>query len=246
MKITLIHFNSLNSTQTYAKENYTSFPANEITCVSADEQTAGYGRYQRKWISPKGANLYVTFCFRLPQTIQNLTSLALLMAYSFASLLIEKTLNPKIKWPNDVLLDDKKLSGILCETLFESTSVQLFLGIGINVNMETIALEQIDQPATSLKVVTGHLWNLPSLRDALQTRFANHLELFIQKGFAPFVQHIDQLLAYKGQKIYCWNGQKEWTGICHSLTCDGELKLLLPHGRIHILRSGETSLRPHL
>ena len=62
----IIYFKKLNSTNTWAKENLSSLPKDEISCIVADSQTAGYGRFSRKWFSPKGCNLYVTFYFQLP------------------------------------------------------------------------------------------------------------------------------------------------------------------------------------
>src|SRR5262249_9668128 len=152
---------------------------------------------------------------------------------SFASILIEEGLHPKIKWPNDVQLSKKKVSGVLCETVFEKDSVQIFLGIGINVNMEKEALDKIDQPATSLKNETGRAWIIKDLLKKLETRFLADLELFKKDGFAPFKTKVEELLAYKGQRIRCFDGQKEWVGVCHSLSPEGLLFLSMPDGTLH-------------
>ncbi len=239
MKIVDIHFDSIDSTNSYAKREYSSFAPDQITCITADEQTAGRGRFQRKWISPPRVNLYATFCFRLPGESMHLGSLAQVISYSFASLLIAEKLHPKIKWPNDVQLSGKKISGALCETIFQQPFIQILLGLGVNVNMESADLERIDQPATSLKNETGRNWDRIALLKNLQIRFAADLERFKKQGFAPFHTPVENLLARKGETIRCFDGKREWVGICHSLTSDGRLNLYLPDGTMQAILSGD-------
>ena len=234
-----IHLDTTDSTNTYAKLHALKFPTDQITCIDAEEQTAGRGRYQRRWLSPRGANLYATFYFQLPSDTSHLISLAQVMAASFASVLIKEGFFPKIKWPNDIQLQGKKIAGILCETAFHPPAVDVFLGIGVNVNMDIELLAQIDQPATSLKAETGHAWDKKILLHKLQKQFAADLQKFKQQGFTPFYELFDSLLALRGQKITCFDGKKTWVGICHSLTNEGQLNLLLPDQSIHTLSSGD-------
>jgi BirA family biotin operon repressor/biotin-[acetyl-CoA-carboxylase] ligase len=187
-----VRLDIVDSTNTYAKIHAAEFPAGEITCITAEEQTAGRGRYQRKWISPPGVNIYATFFFKLPKQIPDLTHLAQLMTFSFAQVLIQAGLHPKIKWPNDILLNGKKVSGVLCETEFGAQEVDIFLGIGINVNWET--LSPIDQPATSLLLETGKKWDRDALLNKLQKRFEGDLGKFKKGGFAPFQSEFEKLM----------------------------------------------------
>ncbi len=239
MEIGEIHLNTIDSTNTYAKTHAENFAADKITCITAEEQTAGRGRYQRKWTSPRGVNLYTTFYFCLPISTLHLISLAQVMAYSLTALLLREGLDPKIKWPNDIQLHGKKVSGILCETIFRSKDVQIILGIGINVNMSPEALATIDQPATSLKNETHREWDRKDLLKKLQKQFVSDLETFKEKGFAPFHDLFEKRLALKGQTIRCFDGKKEWVGICHSVSSDGQLNLLLENQTLHTLRSGD-------
>ncbi|HSX10991.1 MAG TPA: biotin--[acetyl-CoA-carboxylase] ligase, partial [Chlamydiales bacterium] len=193
-----IHLDCVDSTNTYAKEHVSDFPPHQITCVHAEEQTAGRGRYQRKWISPRGVNIYATFYFRLPANTLHLASLAQVMACSFAAVLIHEGLKPKIKWPNDVQLSGKKISGVLCETAFQKEFVDLFLGIGINVNLDAKGAAEIDQPATSLLIETGRKWDKAALLKKVQKQFTTDLEQFKKGGFAPFHSAFENLLANKG------------------------------------------------
>lgn len=237
-----IHLDLVDSTNTYAKQHCVGFPKDRITCITAEEQTAGRGRYQRKWVSPKGVNIYATFYFTLPINTLDLVSLNQLMAYSLASLLMKEGFKPKIKWPNDIQLNGKKVSGILSETQFHKDFVEIFMGIGINVNLEAASAMEIDQPATSLMIETNKKWDKGALLHKLQKQFVGDLERFKKEGFAPFHKEFDHWMALKGQTVRCYDGKKEWVGVCHSLTKDGQLNLLLPDKTLHTVLSGDIKL----
>jgi len=228
-----IHFESIDSTSTYAKTYGNAFPSDQITCITADEQTAGHGRFNRPWASPKGVNIYASFYFRLPQNTKHLTSLAQVMTSSMAAVLTH--LNPKIKWPNDIQLNGKKVCGVLCELTFQGEEVIAILGVGVNVNMEMSDLQKIDKPATSLKAVTGHTWDQAELLKKLQKQFENDLEKFKKEGFDPFHDFFERSLCYKGEEIRCFDGKKEWVGTYHSLNEDGGLNIRLPDQTIHTI-----------
>lgn len=234
-----IHLDSIDSTNTYAKEHADEFAKDTITCITADEQTKGRGRFKRNWISPKGVNIYATFYFTLPKRTPHLVSLSQVMAMSLALILKNKGLKPEIKWPNDIRLSSKKLAGILSETQFHQETVECFLGIGINVNLDQSVLEQIDQPATSLKAETGKEWDKDQLLKELQAQFANDLLRFKQDGFTPFHDEFEDLLAMKGKEVRCFDGEKIWVGICHSITEDGQLNLKMNDGTMHTVLSGD-------
>ncbi len=233
-----IFLKNVDSTQIYAKAHFAEFQKGAITCVSAEEQTAGRGRFQRKWLSPAGVNLYVTFCFALPLRTPDLSCLAQIMTYTLATLLKESS--PQLKWPNDVQLRGKKLSGALCETAFIPEEIQCFLGIGVNVNMSREALDAIDQPATSLLVETGRTWDRKALLKELQTAWEKNFALFKREGFAPFHKPIEELLAYKGKEVRGFDGHRKWHGICHSLAPDGRLNVYDPVSKtMQVISAGE-------
>lgn len=238
-----IHLKTIHSTNTYAKEHAASFPHGQITCIYADEQTAGRGRQKRSWISPPNVNLYVTFFLQLPINTPQLTSIGQILALSSASCLHKQGLSAQIKWPNDIQLHGKKIGGILCEIDFYPPLANLFLGIGLNVNMEKNLLDQIDQPATSLFVETNKTWDKEKLLQELQTQFEFDLKTFKQKGLAPFHALLNRLLAMKGKTVSLFDGQKTWIGICDSITVNGELCLHLQNGQIKTFASGDISLR---
>lgn len=238
MKINEIFLEKTTSTQDYAKEHKESFDNKAITFVIAKEQTAGRGRFQRKWVSPKG-NLYVTIYLQLPSSTCHLVSMGQIVSLSLAKLFIKENFCPKIKWPNDILVDGKKIAGILCETEMKDGVADLFVGFGVNVNMNSDQIEEVNQPATSLMIVTGRRWDKTDLLHDFQEQFLKDLDIFLKEGFTPFHCQFENLMAFKGEKITCFDGKKEWKGICHSLTNDGQLNLYLDNGDIKTLSSGE-------
>ena len=171
MKIVEIELDTVDSTQLYAKKHGKDFDPNALTCILAEEQTAGIGQFQRKWISPRGVNLYVTFYFHLLPQSPKIPNLALLLSLSIKEVLVKEGLNPTMKWPNDIFLNHKKVAGVLCETIFHEEHTEILLGFGLNVNMEKKDLETIDQPATSLKNETGFLWDKMPLFNKIKNQF---------------------------------------------------------------------------
>jgi BirA family biotin operon repressor/biotin-[acetyl-CoA-carboxylase] ligase len=242
LEIEDIFLDKVNSTNIWAKEHVDSFDPNKITVITSEEQTNGIGRCKRRWISPPGG-LYSTFYFRLKKNSLHITSIAHVISFSLAQIFQKKDLNPKIKWPNDILLSEKKISGILCETVFLDDYVDIFLGIGINVNLSSDELKKIDQPATSLFVETKKMWNEKDLLKKLEDQFAENLEIFKEKGFATFHDAYENIMAYIGKEIICTNGENKWTGILHSISCEGGLNLYLPNKEIKTFLSGDISVR---
>jgi len=236
-----IHLTHVDSTNTYAKKNAEHFPKGEITCIVAEEQSAGRGREQKKWLSPKGVNLYLTFFFELSAHLPHLTAIGQMLAVSLARVILAHDVSPKLKWPNDIYLSGKKMAGILCETEFHGSAVDLFLGIGINVNMDDFS--HIDQPATSLLKETNKTWDKTLLLEELQRQLTQDLEQFRKGGFLPFLDFFNERLAFKGQKVLCQQGAKTWEGICSRVNGSGQLEVELESGEIKTFSSGEISLR---
>ena len=231
------HFESIDSTNTYAKAHALQFHPDQLVLISADEQTAGRGRFKRPWISPKGVNLYATYCFFIaPEFARSISQMA---AVSIATLLLSYSLSPQIKWPNDLLLNRKKIAGILSEVQFQTTSAQVFLGIGINVNMSQSFLDTIDQPATSLAIETKRIWDRKALLSELTEQIQTDLALFEKEGFASFYTRFEALLANRNEMIRIHDGATTWEGIFESITSDGKLTLRLADGSHRVFFSGD-------
>jgi BirA family transcriptional regulator, biotin operon repressor / biotin---[acetyl-CoA-carboxylase] ligase len=234
-----IHFDTIDSTNAWTKKNASTLDPDQLTCVTALEQTAGRGRFLRKWISPKGKNIYATLYFCLPRHCPYLINLGQILSLSCIAVLKKKGFHPQIKWPNDILLEGKKVAGILCETVSFEDRIGIVLGIGININMEQDLLDTIDQPATSLAQLSGQTWTLEQIIEPILTQFITDLAILECKGFAPFRESYEKQLAFKGKLIACHDGKQTLRGVCHSINADGRLNLLLPDGQLKVLSAGE-------
>lgn len=232
--INYIRFQSIDSTNTWAKQQASLLDPDQITCITSQEQTAGRGRFQKKWISPKGVNLYVTYFFYIPTNFTSLPNLGQILSISCSKLLEELGFVPKIKWPNDVHIDGKKIAGILCETVSVQDKLAIALGIGINVNMNSETIKEIDQPATSLQELSGHEWSLDEVLHKLSKYVLADLNALQEKGFSPFRFYYENHLAYKGQLVTIQDGNRTIQGFVHSISPQGNLIMLCSGEQIEI------------
>src|SRR5215510_13010000 len=174
---TIHHFTSLGSTNDHLKE---MVGAPEFTCVVADEQTAGRGRRARTWHSSHGDGLYLSVLF-LPRSDSSsrLPLIGLLAAIAVAETLIERGVaGVDIKWPNDVMVGERKISGVLAEAAgagFES--LRLVLGIGVNLNHRSFPHE-LNGTATSVAIETGESVIVEEFRDHLLNKIAHWYEIW--------------------------------------------------------------------
>lgn len=237
--INYIHFDTIDSTNTWAKSNARNLDPEQFTCITALEQTAGHGRFMRKWLSPRGQNIYATLFFGIPKENSYLSNLGQVLAYSCALVLKEKGFPAQIKWPNDILIDGKKIAGILSEAVTLPSYIGMALGIGINVNMTEELLSTINQPATSLAQLSQTTWKLEQVLEPLLQQFLGDLEKLKKKGFSSFHTEFNKLLAHKGKEISCHDGTKVVKGICQAITKEGHLELLLASGKTVTMLAGE-------
>lgn len=237
-KIINIELDEIDSTQSFARKNFKNFKKGAITCILAKKQTKGVGRFSRRWHSPPG-NIYATFFFSLKKR-EDIPALTHILAISLVDLLKRFSITSKIYWPNDIYIKDKKLSGILCEVIFEE-DVLIFLGIGININMEKGELSKIDKKATSLKLEIGKNIDLELFLKNLQEIFLKNLEIFLKEGFLPFKKRYESLL-YGFKKKVSIISDKKYTGILDSVGKNGECKLILENGEEKYFSSGDMFL----
>jgi len=237
--ISYIHFDTIDSTNTWTKNNAETLDPDQVTCITALEQTSGRGRWLRKWLSPHGQNIYATVYFCVPKDCKQLANVGQVLSLSCADVLKKKGFDPQIKWPNDLLLQGKKVAGVLCDTVSFEDRIGVVLGIGLNVNMSQQLLDSIDQPATSLAQLSGQTWTVEQILNLLLDQFLKDLNILLKEGFEPFRLYYEELLAYKGLTITCNDGIHSLSGICHSVNSEGRLNLLLPSGQMKTLSAGE-------
>ena len=193
--ISYLYFDKIDSTNTWVKEHAPVLSSIGLTCVVAKEQTAGHGRYQRPWLSVPG-NLFATLFFCLPKESHLLfPHLAQLLCLSCAKQLQKMGFKPEIKWPNDLIIQHKKLAGVLCELVDLKDRMGVALGIGINLNLPQEQLDSINQPAISLAQLSPKIYTPNEILEPLVDQFLQDLTLFLEQGFTPFNASLQELLA---------------------------------------------------
>jgi BirA family biotin operon repressor/biotin-[acetyl-CoA-carboxylase] ligase len=237
---TLLRFDSLASTNTEAARQ-AARGALEGLCVVAREQTAGRGRLGRGWLSPAGAGLYFSIVLR-PRLEAGAWPLISLMAALAArdALATVCEINVDIKWPNDILARERKLCGILAETVETQTGRGVVVGIGINLNDEAFPPELRDV-ATSVKALTGtepdaeRLLHL--LVRALQERYAT---LQATGGIERTLDEWSARSSYAvGKRVRVRLSDETLEGITRGLERDGALRVETEAGEINIVRAGD-------
>lgn len=234
------HFDVIDSTNTWGKLNAPMLPRGKVTIVTAAGQTAGRGRFKRRWESPHGENIYATFCFFVEKHQSNIGNIPQVLALSAAKVLQAIGFFPELKWPNDVLLSQKKVGGILAETTPLSDSICVVIGIGINVNMPLETLKLIDRPATSLMSETGKEHDVETVLNALIAQFMEDLDLFLEEGFHPFLEEYRKLMPMGPEKVVSFHDNRTiWKGSVHGINSDGSLLMKLTDGTLKTFVAGE-------
>ena len=243
----ILHFDSLPSTNLEAAK-LAADGAAEGLCVVAGEQTAGRGRRERHWVSPLGAGLYFSIILR-PQFDQSRWPLLTLMAAVAAhdALLAACLLETDIKWPNDILVAEKKLCGILAETVETPAGRAVVIGIGINLTQSAFPPE-LEMIATSVETATGSTPELTSILEALVPELAAHYDVLNKPNGEPeIIRSWSARSSYcEGKRIRVTEGNETLVGTTRGLERDGALRVETDDGEIKILRAGDvSSVRPH-
>ena len=212
--------------------------------ILAEHQTGGRGRRGRQWHSPYARNLYLSMGWKFENALSELGCLSLVVAIATAQALSRAGLQGHtVKWPNDLLLNGRKLCGCLVEVQGDSQGpCHAVVGVGINVHMPTSSqTAEIDQPWTDVHS------QLPAcsrnrLAALLLEELINGLDLYAEQGFAPFRDHWAQMDGLKGQRVEVFAGNKVFKGTASGINESGAL-LLNTGEETLTLYSGEVSLR---
>ena len=239
----LIHKQSVPSTQRIAHELALD-GAKHGTIVLADEQTQGKGRVEKSFHSKKEQGIWMSIILRPDIPPYLAPQLTLLTATVLANVLDRYAdVTPQIKWPNDVLINGKKISGILTEMQAEQDQVlYVIVGIGININQQTSDFpEEIRDRVTSLKMASGQSWDLvPFIQEILQT-FETKYNQFIETGFAPVKNDWENYGFRLNERLEIKTGKDTWQGVFLGIAEDGALLAKRDTGKIEKIYSGEIS-----
>ena len=224
--------------------------AAEGLLIAANTQTAARGRMDRGWFSPADVNLYFSLLLRPDVAPHNAISLPLVIGLAVAEGLsaCEPSLQPKIKWPNDIYVAGKKLCGILCEIHLKGDATDyLVAGVGINVNVTMQQMPaDLHATATSIITETGKALTRENLLAAILNRFEPLYDQWRAFGFKALVQQVNMLDALRGKPIRMELSGKPIEGTASGIQHDGALLLRTPQGLVpvysgeaHILTVGE-------
>lgn len=244
----LLRFDRIDSTNEELKRRYAAGGLQDGTCAFADMQEAGKGRRGRSWQGSPGENIAVSI-FLKPQLSPDVASmLTLIAALASAQACsggpdLPPDMECKIKWPNDVILNGRKICGILTEMSASRGSVDyVIVGIGINVNSSSFP-EELRDRATSLYLETGRRFS----RDLILTRLFDSFEekylRFLEEGsLSSFKEEYEQRLCSLSERIRVLDPGGEYEGICRGINDRGEL-LVDRDGTIEHVYAGEISVR---
>lgn len=240
----LRYFDSIGSTNDEALA-WTATGAKDFSLVIADEQTRGRGRLHRTWHTPKGSALAVSLILRPDEkTKPHLSRSVGLAAVSIADSFLTMGLTPQIKWPNDILLNHKKVAGILVESVWSGSEVDsLVIGMGINVYKPSMPpSESLKFPATSIE---DELEKEPPNREEILLNILSALISWREKMITKeFIQTWEERLAFRGEQVHTLvDGNVSSSGILDGLEPDGSLRLQDEHGKNVIVHFGDVSLR---
>ena len=238
------HFDSIDSTNTYAK-NIASDGAVEGTLIISDEQVKGRGRLGRTWTSPKGTGIWMSLILRPDIEPVHASKMTQIAAAAMNEAIIRTTgLDAGIKWPNDIILNRKKVCGILTEMSAELNTVNyIVVGIGVNVNVEKFP-EEISQTATSLKIESGEVVRRKDIVVEFIKQFEILYNTYIKEGnLQKTLEYCRSNSVTIGQKVRIIHKNETLYGEAVDLNQDGELLVKFENGEVKPVFYGEVSVR---
>ncbi|MCD6526080.1 MAG: biotin--[acetyl-CoA-carboxylase] ligase [Desulfuromonas sp.] len=237
------YFTETDSTNVRAQE-LAEHGALEGTVVIADSQSAGRGRMGRRWSSPAGVNLYTSIVLRPRMLPTQAAQLTFLSAVAVARTIEQVTgVKVTVKWPNDILLDGRKIAGLLNELSAEMEGVHhVVLGIGVNLNMTADQFpDDLRYPATSLLLHTGQPVCRLEFAQQLLRQLDELYQLFLRQGFVPIRLAWEALFELLGRTVEVDCGGQIFVGDVAGLAEDGALLLDLQGGGRQEIYAGDVT-----
>ncbi|UIP27811.1 bifunctional biotin--[acetyl-CoA-carboxylase] ligase/biotin operon repressor BirA [Photobacterium sp. TLY01] len=232
----------IDSTNQYMLDRIGQLPKGAV-CV-AEYQQAGRGRRGRQWLSPFGSNLYLSMYWRLDAGVAAAMGLSLVVGLAVAKTLQKLgAAEIKVKWPNDLYFQDKKLAGILVEMSGKAgDAAHLVIGMGLNLTMANTDTDTVGQPWSNLAEACELMPDRNQLAAAIIDGVTETLQRYEEVGMAGFVDEWDQYDNFLGRPVKLLIGDKVVRGIARGINAQGALMLDTEQGKIPYL-GGEISLR---
>jgi len=236
-------FDTIDSTNNFLKNLPIS---NTLDICCAETQTIGRGRFNRSWYSPWGENIYLSIRWPISCTIKKLSALSLVISLSVITALKQLGINDNIliKWPNDLMWQDKKLSGNLIEITHNHSHVIIGIGLNVNSNSNDNTHTVIDQPWCSLSDITGQHFDRNNIIAAIIATLHHTLPQFMTTGFMQFMQEWNNLDYLKDRMITISNNNAQpIVGTAMGVNDTGQLLIQDKLNITHVCISGETSVQ---
>ncbi|MEM7278421.1 MAG: biotin--[acetyl-CoA-carboxylase] ligase [Pseudomonadota bacterium] len=251
-KLDTLHvFEVIESTNTFLARQ--SVPTGQLHAAVAAQQTAGRGRGGKRWLSPPGASLCLSLACsfsRLPEQLPALTlSVGVGLARQIESLL---DLPVQLKWPNDLILNNGKLGGILTELSSSGASSQIVVGVGINCELPADFSDTMEPraefPAVDLQSTDREVvdFDRSVLAGALLAACATAINTFVEEGLRPFVSDYISRDCLCGREVTVQNKGKDTQGIARGIDASGALLVDAGQGPLLAISSGSVELTKSL
>ncbi|WP_427138702.1 biotin--[acetyl-CoA-carboxylase] ligase [Psychrobacillus psychrodurans] len=241
---TIEYYTTCESTQIIAADKARE-GAPHGTVVIAEEQTDGRGRLDRSWNSTANKGIWMSVIIRPAISPQFAAQFTLVSAVAITQAIQEVTnLTPEIKWPNDILINGKKVTGILTELQADMDIVHsIIIGIGVNVNQELSAFEEsIQKTATSLKIENGEEIDRSILVAKILYYLEKYGDLYVENGFKPIKILWESHNCTIGKRIRATTLRETLEGVALGITNDGVLEIKLDSGEIRGVYSADIHL----
>ncbi len=238
----IVYSKEIDSTNREAKD-LADEGAPEGTLILSEAQIKGKGRKGRTWFSPPKGGIYISLILRPTISPVEAPKFTLLAAVAIAEALLSMTpLNIHIKWPNDILVNGKKIAGILTEMSTEMDAVNyIVVGLGLNVNTPKFP-DEIQGIATSILIETGKVFPRVRLIQAYLQRYETYYEMYKKTGFDPIINRWKDLSNIIGKKVEVNVIGNQFIGEALDIDGDGALILRDDQGVFHRIISGDITL----
>lgn len=212
--------------------------------VLAERQTSGRGRRGRAWVSPFGENLYYSLALRIDGGMRQLEGLSLVVGLALLQTLrAAGVVGAGLKWPNDLLVDGRKVAGILLELSGDPADVcHVVIGIGVNVNMLASDRTNIDQPWTSMRTELGLCVDRNELVCELNRQLSRYLDMHLKEGFAALLDEWQANHLWQGRTVMLTTGAEPVEGVVLGVDRTGAIRLRVAGVERHF-SGGELGLR---
>lgn len=238
--VKVIQLEEVDSTNGYGKKHIDEFE--DKTAIITKKQTSGRGRLNRSWVDLGEENLFLSIILKPSETFNEIyPNLTQYLSVTLCKVIESYGIQTQIKWPNDVLIDGKKIAGILSETVMQGQKLKgIVLGVGVNLNSNQEKIDAIpNKIATSLNIETQKAIDLKEFLNKLLTEFFEHYDEFLQSGFLQIKDDYIKRNCFLGKelKVQVFNHME--SGLAKAVNDLGELVLEDNNKREIVLTIGD-------